>query len=347
VARAEPGPAPVSLTVTAPSASPASSAASGQPVIEVSGLVKRYRSATGNALDGVSFAVAEGTLFCLLGPNGAGKTTAASILTTTLAPTAGTARIAGFDVVADQARVRREVGIVFQQPSLDPNLTAEENIRLYAVLYGCYPWRPSWRLMPGAYRRHVTVLAEILDLTASLRRPARTLSGGTRRKLEIARALLPSPRVLFLDEPTVGLDPQARRGLWAYLGRARAEAGATVFLTTHYLEEAEGADAICVLARGRIIERGSPAEIKARHPRSVPAVPSAVDPAATVSTAAGSTATVSTATGSTATVSTATVSASTVSSAGSLEDAYLALLDGSELGRADHDRPGAGLAGRS
>ena len=240
--------------------------ASGGAVIQVSDLVKRYRGAPGNALDGVSFEVAAGALFCLLGPNGAGKTTTASILTTTLAPTSGRASIAGLDVVTDQARVRREVGIVFQQPSLDANLTAEENIRLHAVLYGCYPWRPSWRLMPGAYRRHVTDLAEILGLTAWLHRPVRTLSGGTRRKLEIARALLPRPRVLFLDEPTAGLDPQARRGLWAYLGQARAELGATVFLTTHYLEEAEAADAVCVLANGRVIEHGSPADIKVRYP---------------------------------------------------------------------------------
>ncbi len=244
----------------------AGASGAGSAVIEVSGLVKRYRGATANALDGVSFEVAEGAFFCLLGPNGAGKTTTTSILTTTLAPTSGRAAIAGLDVVADQARVRREVGVVFQQPSLDANLTAEENIRLYAVLYGCYPWRPSWRLMPGAYRRQVTELAEVLGLTAWLRRPVRTLSGGTRRKLEIVRALLPRPRVLFLDEPAAGLDPQTRRALWAYLGQARLELGTTVFLTTHYLEEAEPADAICVLAGGRVIEFGTPADIKAGHP---------------------------------------------------------------------------------
>jgi ABC-2 type transport system ATP-binding protein len=238
----------------------------GPAIIEVSDLVKRYRSTPDNALDGVSFTVAEGALFCLLGPNGAGKTTMASILTTTLAPTSGRASVAGLDVVTAQAPVRRAVGIVFQQPSLDINLTAEENIRLHAVLYGCFPWRPSWRLMPAAYRRQVTGLAEILGLAGWLRRPVRTLSGGTRRKLEVARALLPRPRVLFLDEPTVGLDPQARRALWAYLDQARAELGVTVFLTTHYLEEAEGADAVCVLAGGRVIEYGSPASIKARYP---------------------------------------------------------------------------------
>jgi ABC-2 type transport system ATP-binding protein len=270
--------------------------ASGDAVIQVSALVKRYRGAARNALDGVSFEVADGALFCLLGPNGAGKTTTTSILTTTLAPTAGAARIAGLDVVADQARVRREVGVVFQQPSLDTKLTAEENIRLHAVLYGCYPWRPSWRLMPGTYRRQVTVLAEILDLVGCMHRPVRTLSGGTRRKLEIARALLPGPRVLFLDEPTAGLDPEARRGLWAYLAQTRAELGATVFLTTHYLEEAEAANAVCVLVAGRVIEYGSPADIKARYSRPAPA-----------GYAAGQ--------------------------ATSLEDAYLALLDQAGHGR--------------
>lgn len=238
-------------------------------MIEVRGLVKRYRGAPGDALKGVSFEVAAGTLFCLLGPNGAGKTTAVSILTTTLAPTAGRATIAGLDVVADQTSVRREIGVVFQQPSLDANLTAEENIRLHAVLYGCYPWRPSWRLMPAAYRCRVTELADVLELSGGLRRPVRTLSGGTRRKLEIVRALLPRPRVLFLDEPTAGLDPQTRRGLWAYLAAARAELGTTVFLTTHYLEEAETADAVCVLAGGRVIARGSPGDIRARSPDSV------------------------------------------------------------------------------
>ncbi len=234
-------------------------------MIEVAGLTKRYRGAARNAVDGVSFAVAEGQLFCLLGPNGAGKTTTVSLLTTTLALTGGRVRIAGHDLATGQARVRREIGVVFQQPSLDVNLTAEQNIRLHAVLYGLYPWRPAWRLMPAAYRRQVAELAGILGLASALGRPVRALSGGTRRKLEILRALLHHPRVLFLDEPTTGLDPHSRRDLWAYLRQARAAHATTIFLTTHYLAEAEDADAICVLARGQVIERGSPAEIKARQ----------------------------------------------------------------------------------
>ncbi|HEY7431724.1 MAG TPA: ATP-binding cassette domain-containing protein [Streptosporangiaceae bacterium] len=244
-----------------PGAGPAACA----PAIEVVDLVKRYRGAAGNAVDGVSFAVANGQLFCLLGPNGAGKTTTISILTTTLAPTSGLIKIAGLDAVSQRAQVRREVGIVFQQPSLDLNLTAEENIRLHAVLYGLYPWRPARRLMPAGYRQQVADLAGLLGLTGALGQPARALSGGMRRKLEIVRALMHRPRVLFLDEPTAGLDPESRRSLWSYLAQTRARTATTVFFTTHYLEEAEGADTVCVLAHGHIIERGTPAEVKRRQ----------------------------------------------------------------------------------
>jgi ABC-2 type transport system ATP-binding protein len=233
--------------------------------IEVRDLVKRYRGAAGNAVDGISFDIPDGQLFCLLGPNGAGKTTTVSILTTVLAPTSGHVLVAGRDLATQRTEIRARVGIVFQQPALDANLTAEENIRLHAVLYGLYPWRPSQRLMPAAYRRQVRDLAEVLRITGDLRRPVRSLSGGTRRKLEIVRALLHQPRVLFLDEPTTGLDPESRRSLWSHLRQTRARYGTTIVLTTHYLEEAEAADAVCVLARGRVIERGTPAEIKARH----------------------------------------------------------------------------------
>jgi ABC-2 type transport system ATP-binding protein len=238
--------------------------------IEVRNLVKRYRGNPANAVDDVSFDVADGQLFCLLGPNGAGKTTTVSILTTTLAPTSGRVRIAGRDLGGEPSAVRRELGIVFQQPSLDLNLTAEENIRLHAVLYGLYPWRPGYRLMPRRYREQVQELAAVLGVSDLLGRRARSLSGGTRRRLEIVRALMHHPRVLFLDEPTAGLDPESRRDLWAYLGDARAGDGTTVFLTTHYLEEAEAADAICVLRQGRVIEFGSPAALKARHGRPQP-----------------------------------------------------------------------------
>lgn len=232
-------------------------------VIEVRDLVKRYKGAEGNAVDGVSFDVAAGDLFALLGPNGAGKTTTISILTTTLAATSGSVRIAGHDLATEAAAVRREVGIIFQRPSLDLNLSAEENVRFHAVLYGLYPFRPAYRLMPAAYRRQVAELAALLGIEQEMGKAVKTFSGGMRRKLEIVRSLLHKPRVLFLDEPSVGLDPASRRALWGYLDEARREQGVTVFLTTHYLDEAEQADCICIIKGGRIAAEGRPGELKA------------------------------------------------------------------------------------
>src|SRR5512145_146721 len=190
-------------------------------IIEVQGLIKRYRGATTNAVDAISFNVASGEFFTFLGPNGAGKTTTISILTTTLSPTSGTARIAGYDVVREAAAVRQNAGIIFQQPSLDLNLTAEENVRFHAVLYGLYPFRPTFSMMPPAYRRQVADLAAVLGLGDEIFKPIRTFSGGMKRKLEIIRSLIHRPRVLFLDEPTAGLDPTSRRGLWHYLDQVR------------------------------------------------------------------------------------------------------------------------------
>jgi ABC-2 type transport system ATP-binding protein len=204
-------------------------------------------------------------LFCLLGPNGAGKTTTVAILTTTLEPTRGHVRIAGHDLATEQAAVRREIGAVFQQPALDQNLTAEENLRLHAMLYGMCRWRPLYRLMPSSYRAQVQEVAGVLGMADLLGQPVRSLSGGQRRRLEIVRALMHRPRVLFLDEPTAGLDPHSRRSLWSHLSEARASLGTTILLTTHYLEEAEGADSACVLASGRIVDRGTPAELKRRQ----------------------------------------------------------------------------------
>src|SRR5690348_18433371 len=160
------------------------------PAIEVRDLVKRYRKATVNAVDGVSFDVEQGEFFALLGPNGAGKTTTISILTTTLGLTSGSVKIAGHDVVREASQVRREVGIIFQNPSLDLNLTGEENVRFHAVLYGLYGFAPGWRLMPAAYRRQVGELAGLIGLGAEIFAPVRTYSGGMRRKLEIVRSLM-------------------------------------------------------------------------------------------------------------------------------------------------------------
>ena len=236
---------------------------SSPPIITVEHLVKRYKREAVNAVNDISFTVAPGTLFALLGPHGAGKTTTISILTTTLTPTSGTVLIAGYDVSQQARAVRNTVGIIFQKPSLDLNLTAEENIRFHAALYGLYPFRPSYRLMPRAYREQVDRLAAVLGLGSDLFRSVKTYSGGMKRKLEILRCLLHQPRVLFLDEPTSGLDPSSRRNLWDYLRLVRQESGTTVFLTTHYLEEAEQADSVCMMNKGKIVSRGTPAQIKA------------------------------------------------------------------------------------
>ncbi len=237
------------------------SAANDGAIVEVDNLVKRYRKGKTNAVDGISFTVRKGEFFAFLGPNGAGKTTTISILTTTLGPSSGRVRIAGYDVVAQASEVRARVGIIFQNPSLDMNLTGEENIRFHAVLYRLYPYRPRFSLMPEAYRRQVRDLAALLNIETDVFRPIKTLSGGTRRKLEIIRSLMHRPDVLFLDEPTRGLDTNGRRNLWDYLRSVQA-AGTTVFLTTHYLEEAEGADSVCIINRGRIVAFGTPSEIK-------------------------------------------------------------------------------------
>jgi ABC-2 type transport system ATP-binding protein len=233
------------------------------PVIEVRDLVKRYRKAKVNAVDGITFAVQPGELFALLGPNGAGKTTTISILTTVLAPTSGQALIAGRDIVHEASAVRREVGIIFQRPSVDVNLTGEENVRFHAVLYGLYGYAPAWSLMAQGYRAQVMELAALIGLGRDMFRPVRTYSGGMLRKLEIVRSLLHRPRVLFLDEPTAGLDAPTRRALWDYLTTARGQSGTTIFLTTHYLEEAEQADRVCVIDGGRIVAAGTPAQLKA------------------------------------------------------------------------------------
>ena len=231
-------------------------------MISVDHLVKRYKTAQTAAVDDVSFDVAPGELFAFLGPNGAGKTTTISILTTTLAKTSGTVTIAGHDLDLDPTAVRRQIGIIFQKPSLDTHLSGEENIRLHVALYGIYGYRPMYRAMPAEYRRRIEELAAVVGLGDDLFKPLKTFSGGMSRKLEIIRSLMHRPEVLFLDEPTSGLDPISRRGLWDYLHAVRSAEGTTIFLTTHYLEEAEEADRVCVIDHGRIAVDATPAELK-------------------------------------------------------------------------------------
>jgi ABC-2 type transport system ATP-binding protein len=233
-------------------------------VIEVEDLVKRYRKAKVNAVDGVTFEVRGGEFFALLGPNGAGKTTTISILTTTLALTTGRARICGHDVAREPTEVRRQSGIIFQTPSLDMNLSGEENIRFHAILYGLYPYRPVYRLMPAEYRKRVLEVASVLDMEKDIFKPVNKLSGGMRRKLEIIRGLMHRPRVLFLDEPTAGLDAASRRNLWEYLLALRREHDTTIVLTTHNLDEAEQADRICILDLGKVVALGTPREVKSQ-----------------------------------------------------------------------------------
>ena len=232
------------------------------PIIAVEHLIKRYKREEASAIDDISFMVEAGSLFTLLGPNGAGKTTTISILTTMLTPTSGQVWVAGYDVAKQAREVRKNIGIIFQKPSLDLNLSAEENIRFHATLYGIYPFRPSYRLMPRAYREQVEKLATILGIQEDLFRSVKKYSGGMKRKLEILRSLLHQPSILFLDEPTSGLDPVSRRSLWDYLRLMRKEHGTTVFLTTHYLEEAEQADSVCIIQKGKIVAHGTPAQIK-------------------------------------------------------------------------------------
>jgi ABC-2 type transport system ATP-binding protein len=231
-------------------------------MIEVRSLVKRYKGAKEPSVKDVSFAVGKGEFFAFLGPNGAGKTTTISILTTTLSMTSGGVSVAGFDVEKDARRVREKIGIIFQNPSLDPQLSAEENIRFHACLYGMCGYRPTLRLMPSAYRKRVMELAEIVGIQDSIFRPIKKLSGGMKRKLEIIRSLIHTPDVLFLDEPTQGLDAVSRRDLWNYINEVRNQFGTTVFLTTHYIDEAENVDRVCIINRAEIAACCSPDEMK-------------------------------------------------------------------------------------
>ncbi len=231
-------------------------------IIQVNDLIKKYDKSKTPAVKGVSFGVNEGEFFAFLGPNGAGKTTTISILTTTLSKTSGNVTIAGFDVEKEAKNVREKVGIIFQQPSLDLQLSAEENIRFHACLYGMCGYRPSFKMMPAFYRKRVMDLAEIVGIQDALFKPIKKLSGGMQRKLEIIRSLIHTPAVLFLDEPTQGLDAVSRRSLWEYINTVRKESGTTVFLTTHYIDEAEHVDKVCIINKGQIAISGSPDEMK-------------------------------------------------------------------------------------
>lgn len=232
-------------------------------MINVKDLVKTFKKADVNAVDGVNFNVAEGEFFAFLGPNGAGKTTTISILTTTLSKTSGIVTIDGLDIENDQEKVRAEIGIIFQKASLDLNLTAEENIRFHCSLYGVYSYRPTFSMMPAEYKKQIMDLLSVVGLESKdLNMPVSKFSGGMKRKLEIVRSLMHKPKILFLDEPTTGLDPLSRKTLWSYLNETRKQTGMTIFLTTHYLDEAENCDHLAIIKKGKIEFDGTPVEMR-------------------------------------------------------------------------------------
>jgi ABC-2 type transport system ATP-binding protein len=221
--------------------------------VSVEHLEKRFKEV--HAVKGVSFDVPMGEVFGFLGPNGAGKTTTINMLCTLVKPTAGSAQVAGFDVVSSRDDVRRHIGLVFQDPTLDGYMTAAQNIKLHAELYGIQSDLVDPRMqqvleMVGLWERKDSVVG--------------TFSGGMRRRLEIARGLMHSPRVLFLDEPTIGLDPQTRRSIWSYIKQLKESEEITIFMTTHYMDEAEWCDRIAIMDNGEIVALDAPQKLKAQ-----------------------------------------------------------------------------------
>jgi ABC-2 type transport system ATP-binding protein len=229
-----------------------SQTAEREPAVWTRGLAKNYDEV--EAVRGIDFEVAPGEIFGFLGPNGAGKTTTIAMLCTLARPTGGEARVAGFDVMLERDEVRRNIGLVFQDPTLDGYLTAEENLRFHADLYG---------VPRGLARERMQIVLEMVGLWERRDSIVNTYSGGMRRRLEIARGLLHSPRVLFLDEPTIGLDPQTRSSIWAYIRELKAREEITIFLTTHYMDEAEYCDRIAIMDQGQIVVLDTPESLKA------------------------------------------------------------------------------------
>jgi ABC-2 type transport system ATP-binding protein len=242
---------------------------SGEPAIEVENLVREFRKGP-RAVDGIDLAVSPGEIYGFLGPNGAGKSTTVLMLTTLLPPTSGRATVGGFDIVRQGAQVRATIGAALQEAALDAILTGREHLMLQATLQG----------LPGSERRRRTqALLERVGLTEAADRRVGGYSGGMKRRLDLALALVHSPRILFLDEPTTGLDPQSRSALWEEVARLARDEGMTVFLTTQYLEEADVlSDRIGIIDQGRIVAEGTPAKLKADiGGPSVEVTPAAVD----------------------------------------------------------------------
>jgi ABC-2 type transport system ATP-binding protein len=225
-------------------------------IIDVEHFTRRYGNFT--AVNDISFAVEKGSIFGFLGPNGAGKSTTINTLCTILKKTEGTMRINGHDVDREKNRVRRDIGIVFQDQTLDARLSVQENLYYHCEFYG----------VPRAeVQTRIASVLDLVELQDWKETPVQALSGGMKRRVEIARALVHFPEVLFLDEPTAGLDPQARATVWKYIRRVQETHGTTIFLTTHYMDEAEICDSICIMNRGKIAASGTPAELKEQFSR--------------------------------------------------------------------------------
>ena len=233
-------------------------AETADPIVSVDGLSKRYGRTL--ALDGISLSIRSNELFALLGPNGAGKTTLIHILCTILAPDSGTVTVAGFDVVRQPLKARKHLGVVFQEPSVDDRLTVFENLNFHGLVYQ----------VPAAVRhKRIDELLALVELEDWRHALVRSLSAGMKRRVEIARVLIHDSTVLILDEPTSGLDAQSRERIWAYLTRLRQERALTIIVTTHYIEEVEGCDRLCIIDHGHILAIDTPAALKAAHGREL------------------------------------------------------------------------------
>ncbi|MBJ7577790.1 ABC transporter ATP-binding protein [Devosia sp. MC532] len=231
---------------------------SSQEGIRVADVSKRYGRTL--ALDGVSFEVKPRELFALLGPNGAGKTTLMHILSTVLRPDSGTAELAGHNVVTAPLEARDALGIIFQEPSLDDRLTLRENLNLHGLVFG----------IPRRHRlNRINEMLALVELTEWADKPARALSSGMKRRLEIARALMHDSKILLLDEPTVGLDAQTRERIWGYIRKLQADRGLTVLVTTHYIEEVEACDRVCIIDHGKVLALDTPDALRAAHGQQV------------------------------------------------------------------------------
>jgi len=223
----------------------------GKNIIEVFELKRKFKELI--AVDGISLDVAGGEIFGFLGPNGAGKTTTIQMLCTLLRPTSGTARLNGYDIIKDKDNVRKSIGIVFQDPSIDVKLTAWENLEFHRLIYD----------VPRAHAiKRMNEVVEMVGLSDRVKDMVETYSGGMRRRLEIARGLIHHPKILFLDEPTIGLDPQTRNHIWSYIHRLKISEEITIFMTTHYMDEAENCDRIAIIDAGKIIALDTPDNLK-------------------------------------------------------------------------------------